>query len=160
MILGMTPLVLIHTLISLVAIVAGFVILKGLFDSKRLDGWTQVFLGTIFLTSASGFILPADKFLPSHATGIVAILVVLVAYYARYSARMTGRWRAIYAGTAVASLYFDVFVLVVQFFTKIPALRAMAPTQSEPPFAIAQGIVLVIFLYLGFVAVRRFHPPG
>ena len=158
MILGMTPLVLIHTLVSLVAIVVGFVVLKGLFDNKRLDGWTRAFLATILFTNASGFILPATRILPSHIVGVVGLVVVLVAYYARYSAKMAGKWRAVYVGTAVASLYFDCFVLVAQLFAKVPALKAMAPTQSEPPFAIAQTIVLLIFVWIGVRAVRRLRP--
>ena len=160
MILGLSPLVFIHTLVSLVAIVVGFVVLKGLFDNKRLDGWTRTFLATILFTNASGFILPATKILPSHIVGVVGLVVVLVAYYARYSGKMAGKWRAVYVGTAVASLYFDCFVLVAQLFAKVPALKAMAPTQSEPPFAIAEGIVLALFIWAGVVALRRFHPQG
>ena len=158
MILGMTPLVFIHTLISLVAIVAGFVVLKGLFQSQRMDGWTAAFLATTIATSASGFVLPADKFLPSHAVAILSLILLAGACYARYGRAMTGGWRTVFVGTAVASLYFNVFVLVVQLFLKVPALHALAPQGKEPPFAVAQGIVLIAFIAAGVMAARRFRP--
>jgi hypothetical protein len=158
MILGMTPLVLIHTLISLVGIATGFVVVAGMLRNKRLDRWTGWFLATTILTSASGFILPAAKFMPSHAVGILSLAILAVACYALYSKRMAGRWRAAYVATAVAALYFNVFVLVVQLFVKVPALHALAPQQSEPPFAVAQGVVLLCFVIVGVLAVRRFHP--
>jgi hypothetical protein len=161
MILGMTPLVLIHTLISLVGIVTGFVVLRALLANQRADRWTAWFLATTILTSATGFILPADKFLPSHAVGILSLAILAVACYARYGKRMAGSWRLGYVLTAVAALYFNVFVLVVQLFLKVPALNALAPKQNEPPFAIAQAVVLVAFVAAGVFAARRFHPaPG
>jgi hypothetical protein len=157
-ILGLTPLVLIHTLISLVGIATGFGVLAGLLRSERLDRWTAWFLASTILTSASGFILPAAKFLPSHAVGILSLAILALACYARYAKRMAGGWRAAYVASAVAALYFNVFVLVAQLFLKVPALHALAPTQSEPPFAVAQGIVLLVFAAAGVLAVRRFHP--
>jgi hypothetical protein len=160
MILGMTPLVFIHTFVSLVAIAAGFVVLKGFFDNRRLDGWTTAFLATTIFTSASGFVLPAAKFMPSHAVGVLSLAILAVACYARYARRMDGAWRTAYVLTAVAALYFNVFVLVVQLFLKVPALHALAPQQNEPPFAAAQGVVLVLFVAAGVFAARRFHPSG
>ena len=160
MIFGMTPLVFIHTLISLVGIATGLVVLRGLWANQRTDRWTGWFLATTILTSASGFVLPATKFLPSHAVGILSLAILAVACYARYGKRMAGAWRLAYVATAVAALYFNVFVLVVQLFLKVPALHALAPQQSESPFAIAQGVVLVAFVAAGVLAARRFHPAG
>ena len=160
MILGMTPLVFIHTLISLVGIATGLVALQGMFRNQRLDRWTAWFLVTTILTSASGFLLPATKILPSHVVGILSLAILAACCYARYSKRMAGAWRAGYVLTAVAALYFNVFVLVVQLFLKVPALHALAPQQNEPPFAIAQAIVLVAFIAAGIFAMRRFHPAG
>ena len=158
MILGMTPLVFIHTLISLVGIVTGLVVLWSMWANQRADRWTGWFLATTILTSASGFVLPAAKFLPSHAVGVLSLAILALACYARYGKRMAGAWRLAYVVGAVAALYFNVFVLVVQLFLKVPALRALAPQQNEPPFAIAQGVVLVAFVAAGVFAARRFRP--
>ncbi len=77
---------------------------------------------------------------------------------ARYSFHMAGKWRSIYVITALMALYLNVFVLVVQSFEKVPALHAMAPTQAEPPFLVAQLVVLVLFIVLTILAVKKFHP--
>lgn len=157
MILGMTPAVLFHVVLSLVGIGSGLVVLYGLVASKRLSGWTAVFLATTLATTVTGFLLPFVRFLPSHATGIVSLLVLAATIPALYVFRLAGRWRKVYVIGAVLALYLNVFVLVVQLFLKVPALKAIAPTQSDPPFAIAQGIVLVLFVGLGIAAVRRFR---
>jgi hypothetical protein len=158
MILGLTPLVFVHTLISLAGILTGGGVLAGFLANGRRDGWNNAFLATTILTSATGFILPAAKFMPSHAVGVLSLVILAVACYARYAKKMAGGWRLGYVLTAVAALYLNVFVLVAQLFAKIPALHAMAPTQSEPPFAIVQGLVLLAYVVLGVLAVRHFHP--
>ena len=158
MILGLPPLVFIHTLISLVGIVTGLVVLRDLWRNDRADRWTNWFLVTTILTSASGFILPAAKFMPSHAVGVLSLVILAIACYARYAKRMAGIWRTGYVLTAVAALYFNVFVLVVQLFLKVPALHELAPQGNEPPFGIAQAVVLVAFVVAGIFAARRFHP--
>ena len=158
MILGMSPLVFIHTLVSLVGIATGLVMLRGMFANRRADRWTDAYLATTIFTSASGFVLPADKFLPSHAVGILSLAILAVACYARYGRRMSGTWRLGFILSAVAGLYFNVFVLVVQLFLKVPAPHDLAPKQNEPPFAIAQALVLVAFVVAGIFASRRFHP--
>ena len=158
MILGMTPLVFIHTLISLVAILAGFVVLRAMWANRRADRWTAWFLATTILTSATGFVLPADKILPSHVVGILSLVILAVACYARYGKRMSGIWRLGFVLGAVGALYFNVFVLVVQLFLKVPALHELAPKQNEPPFAIAQAAVLLAFVAAGVFSARRFHP--
>jgi len=153
----MTTFVLVHVLISLVGIVSGFVVVFGLLAAKRLDGWTSLFLTTTVLTSVTGFLLPAHKILPSHIVGAISLVVLAIAIFARYARHLEGGWRTSYVVSSVLALYFNVFVLVVQSFMKVPALKALAPTQSEPPFAIAQGLVLVLFIVLGIAAAKRFH---
>ena len=160
MILGMTPLVLIHTLISLVGIATGLVVLRCMWANQHADRWTAWFLATTVLTSASGFVLPAAKFMPSHAVGVLSLAILALACYARYGRRMSGAWRLAYVVSAVAALYFNVFVLVVQLFLKVPALHELAPQQNEPPFAIAQAVVLVAFVVAGVFAARRFRSAG
>ena len=153
----MTTSVLIHVVISLVGIVSGFVVAFGLIAGKRLDGWTTLFLTTTVLTSVTGFFLPAHKILPSHIIGAISLVVLALAISARYVRHLEGGWRSTYVVSSILALYFNVFVLVVQSFMKVPALKALAPTQSEPPFAIAQSVVLVLFIVLGTAAVKRFR---
>jgi hypothetical protein len=147
----------IHTLISLVAIFTGFVVLFGLLAGNRLDGWTQWFLITAVATTATGFFFPFHSLTPAFKLGIISSCVLAVTIYARYPRQLAGAWRWIYVVGAVISLYFNVFVLVVQSFEKIPALHAMAPMQTEPPFKLTQLVVLVLFIVLGIGAVIRFH---
>jgi hypothetical protein len=151
----------IHTLISLVAIFTGFVVVFGMLAGERLDGWTKWFLITTVATSVTGFFFPFHGFTPAIGVGIISLLVLAVAIYARYSRQLAGAWCWIYVVGAVISLYFNVFVLVVQSFEKIPALHAMAPTQTEQPFKLTQLVVLALFIVLGIAAVIRFHsePP-
>ena len=158
MIPGMPIAVFIHTLLSLVGLVAGVVVLTGLFGSRRRDGWTAIFLLTLFATSASGFILPASRFLPSHGIGILSLAVLLVAVVARYRFRLAGAARWLYAVAAVLTLYLDVFVAVAQAFAKIPALKRLAPPGSQAPFAIAELAVMALFVVLAVLAARKFRP--
>jgi hypothetical protein len=153
----MTTYTIVHVVLSLVGIGAGFVVLAGLFASKRLDGWTALFLATTVATSVTGFGFPFEHVLPSHVVGVVSLVVLAAAILARYARHLAGAWRWIYVVGAVVALYLNVFVLIVQLFLKVPALKAMAPTQSEPPFLIAQLVVMVLFLVLGTGAVRRFR---
>jgi hypothetical protein len=153
----MTTSVLIHVAISLIGIVSGFVVVFGLLGAKKLDGWTALFLTSTVLTSVSGFLLPAHKILPSHIIGAISLVVLALALFARYVRHLDGGWRSTYVVTSTVALYFNVFVLVAQSFMKVPALKALAPTQSEPPFAIAQGIVLLLFIVLGTAAVKKFR---
>jgi len=148
----------IHTLLSLVAIFTGFVVLFGLLVGNRLDAWTKWFLITAVATTVTGFFFPFHGFTPAIKLGIISSVVLVVTIYARYGKRLTGAWRWIYALGAVLSLYFNVFVGIVQSFEKIPALNAMAPTQTEQPFKLTQLSVLVLFIVLGFVAAIRFRP--
>ncbi|MGZ5093904.1 MAG: hypothetical protein ACXWCY_25515 [Burkholderiales bacterium] len=147
-----------HVVLSLVGIFAGLVVLFGMFSSKKLDGWTALFLATTALTSLTGFFFPSDDVLPSHIVGLISMVVLAIAIFAFYSRDLAGSWRWIYVVTSVLALYLNVFVGVVQSFLKFPVLNALAPTQSEPPFVIAQFVVLAVFVLLGVVAVRSFHP--
>ena len=158
MILGLQPFTFVHVLISLVGIVSGFVVLFGLLGSKRLEGWTGLFLVTTVATSVTGFGFPIDTILPSHIVGIISLVVLAVAIIARYAFRLAGLWRSIYVIGAGIALYLNVFVLIVQLFRKVPALEALAPTQSEPPFALTQGAVLVVFVVAVIAAAIRFRP--
>lgn len=144
-----------HVVISLVGILAGIVVVFGLLGARIYEGWTAVFLATTVATSASGFLLPAQHFMRSHAVGIISLVVLAVAIQAFYGRRLRGAWRAAYAITAVLALWFNVFVGIVQAFLKIPFLHAMAPTQAEAPFKETQLAVLVLFVVIGGVASFR-----
>jgi len=148
---------LVHVILSLVGIAAGMVVLFGMLASKRLEGWTALFLSTTVLTSVTGFFFPFERFLPSHAFGIISLLVLPVTLVARYRRHLAGRWRSTYVVTAVILLYLNAFVLVAQAFAKILALHELAPTQSEPPFAVSQAFVLVLFAVATVLAVSRFR---
>jgi hypothetical protein len=147
----------IHTLISLVAIFTGLIVLFGMLGGKRLDCWTKWFLITTVATSVTGFFFPFHGFTPAIGVGIISLIVLAIAIFARYSHHLAGHWRWIYVVTAVIALYFNVFVLIVQSFEKIPALHAMAPTQAEPPFKVTQLIVLALFVVLGIVSAIKFR---
>ena len=147
----------IHVALSLVGIVSGFVVVLGLLSGKRLNGLTALFLASTVATSLTGFGFPFHQLLPAHKVGILSLVVLAVAILARYVLHLAGAWRWIYVVCAVMALYLNVFVLVVQGFLKVPALKAMAPTQSEPPFLVAQLILLVLFIVLTIFAVRRFR---
>src|SRR3954453_23862742 len=150
MILGMSSatFVLVHVIISLIAIAAGIVVMFGILGSKRPGGLTAIFLLLTILTSATGFLIPplvSDKLLPSHIIGALSLVLLLIACIALYAMKLSGSWRWIYAVTALLALYFNAFVLVIQSFLKIPALTAIAPgtPPSGPVFAVVQGVVLV-----------------
>jgi hypothetical protein len=162
MILGMSlpTFTLVHVIISLIAIVSGVIVMSGLLGSNRRPGMTAIFLLFTILTSATGFLFPFEKLLPSHMVGILSLVLLATACIALYAMKLSGSWRWIYVVTAMTSLYLNVFVLVIQAFLKVPTLHALAPSvpPSEPPFAIIQGIVLVFFVLVIIGAVRRFRP--
>jgi len=160
MILGMSAstFTLVHVILSLIGIASGLVVLAGMFTTRRLDGWTALFLATTVLTSVTGFFFPTDRLLPSHIVGIVSLAVLAIAILALYAYRLAGAWRWIYVTGAVLALYLNVFVGVVQAFQKLPFLQPLAPTQSEPPFLVTQLIVMAAFVVLGIVAAWKFHP--
>jgi hypothetical protein len=149
---------LIHVIISLIGIASGLIVLFGMFSGKRLDGLTALFLATTALTSLTGLGFPFEHITPGIILAILSLLVLALTIPARYSFRMAGKWRTIYVVTAVIALYFNCFVLIAQSFLKVPALHALAPTGHEPPFAIAQGILLLFFIVAGILTVRKFRP--
>jgi hypothetical protein len=159
MILGMSThtYTLIHVLISLVGIGSGFVVMYGLVMRKRLDGWNALFLTATVLTSVTGFGFPITQATPPIKLGIMSLAVLAIAIVARYAKHLTGAWRKTYVISAALALYFNFFVLVVQSFEKVPVLKAAAPTQKEAPFAVAQVAVLVLFIALTILAVKRFR---
>jgi hypothetical protein len=148
----------IHTLISLVAILTGLVVVFGMLAGNRLDGWTKWFLITAVATTVTAFFFPFHGFTPAIGLGIISLPFLALTIFARYSKRLAGAWRWIYGLGAVICLYFNLFVLVVQSFEKIPAFYAMAPTQTESPFKLAQLSVLTLSIVLAIVAVMRFRP--
>ena len=165
MILGMSlaTFVLVHVVISLIAIVAGLIVMFGMLGSKRMPGLTAIFLLFTILTSASGFLIPpllSEKLLPSHMIGLLSLILLAIACIALYVMKLSGSWRWIYVLTALISLYFNAFVLVIQSFLKIPALTALAPGNppTGPVFAVVQGIVLVFFVVMIIGVWRRFRP--
>jgi len=157
MIFDLPMFTLVHLVISVLGIIAGLVVVGGLMAGSRLPGWTALFLVTTVLTSVTGFGFPLTKVAAPHVVGAVSLVVLAVCLAARYWKRLQGRWRAAYVITAVAALYLNVFVLVVQLFAKTPALAQLAPTQQEPPFTVTQGLVLALFIGLGWAALRGFR---
>lgn len=149
---------LIHTVLSLVGIVAGLVVAGSLITGTRLNRWAAVFLVTTVLANASGFGFPFVKLIASHVVGLVSLVVLAGVIVADYVKHFAGRWRTTYAVGVVLATYLNVFVLVVQLFKRIPVLFVAAPTQSEPPFAFTQLLVLALFLWLGVGAVKGFRP--
>lgn len=147
-----------HVAISLVAIFSGFVVVFAMIGGSVSRGWNSLFLGTTVATSVTGFLFPFRGFTPAIGTGIVALVVMGPTLYALYGRKLAGIWRPTYVIGAVISLYLNVFVLVVQSFLKIPALNVLAPTQKEPPFAIAQGGAFVLMVVLGVLATRKYRP--
>jgi hypothetical protein len=155
---GLLIYTLVHVAISLLGIASGFVVIFGMLGNRILPGWTKFFLATTILTSVTGFGFPITKFTPGLAIGIISLVLLAVALYALYKQRLAGAWRWIYIVTAVIAQYFNFLVLIVQSFQKIAPLKALAPTQSEPPFLIAQLAALALFVVLGILAVARFRP--
>jgi len=160
MILGMskTAFTQLHVMISLIGIGSGLVVMYGLLTSKLLNRWTTLFLVSTALTSITGFLFPFEHVTPGIVVGVLSLIVLAVAIVGRYSLRLSGAWRGVYVATAAIALYFNVFVLVVQSFEKVPALKALAPTGKEAPFAAVQLIVLAAFLVATVLAVKGFHP--
>jgi hypothetical protein len=157
--LSLAAFTILHVLISLVAIAAGIVVVAGMLRADRLPGWTAIFLALTMLTSLTGFLFPIKDFTPALGTGIVSVAILLVALWALYGGHLTGAWRWIYVVSAVAALYLNVLVLIVQAFLKVPPLHALAPKGSEPPFMAAEALALIVFALLGLLALRRFYPP-
>jgi hypothetical protein len=147
----------IHVLVSLVAIASGFIVLFGMLTGRRLDRWNVFFLATTAATSLTGFGFPIHGFTPGLAIGVVSLAVLAVAAYARYGRALGDGWGRVYVIGATLALYLNFLVLIVQSFQKVPALKALAPTQSEAPFLVAQVVALAAFICLGTLAAIKFR---
>jgi len=160
MVLGMSlsAFTMLHVALSLIGIVTGLIVMFALLGSRRKPGWTAAFLLSTILTSATGFLFPFTKLLPSHMVGIVSLVLLAVAVIALYLFRLAGPWRWIYGLAAMISLYLNIFVLIIQGFLKVGALKALAPTQTEPPFLVVQGLTLAFFVVVLIGVARRFRP--
>jgi hypothetical protein len=160
MILGMSfeTFTQVHVVISLIAIATGIVVALAMVGGRELPVLTAIFLATTVLTTLTGFLFPITAFTPALAVGVISAVILAIALLALYAFRLAGHWRWIYVVTAIAALYLNVFVLVVQSFQKLEVLQPLAPTQSEPPFVAAQGVVLIAFIVLGILATRRYRP--
>lgn len=160
MVLGMSlsAFTMLHVALSLIGIVTGLVVMFGLLGSRRKPGWTAVFLLSTILTSVTGFLFPFTKLLPSHMVGIVSLVLLAIALIALYLFRLRGPSRWIYGLAAMISLYLNIFVLIIQGFLKVGALKALAPTQTEPPFLVIQGLTLAFFVIVLIGVARRFRP--
>ena len=149
-----------HVVISLIAIVAGLVVMFGMIGPYHAGGLTAIFLIFTILTSVTGFMFPFGGVTPAIIFGIISLVLLAFACIALYAMHLAGAWRWIYVLTALISLYLNVFVLGVQSFLKIPPLHALAP--GEPPggpvFGAVQGIVLLFFVVMIIQVWRRFKP--
>jgi hypothetical protein len=156
--MGSPAFTLFHVVISFIGIVSGLIVLGGLISANRMPILTTIFLLFTALTTITGYFFHDAQITPAQIVGGISLVLLAIAACGYYVFHLQGIWRAAYAGTAVASLYLNFFVLVVQSFIKVPQFHALAPKGSEPPFAITQGIVLLLFVILGVVSVRRFRP--
>jgi len=156
--LSLAAFTIVHVLISLTAIAAGVVVVLGMLRAERLAGWTAVFLALTLLTSLTGFLFPIRSFTPALGTGLISTVILLAALWALYGGHLKGGWRPVYVLGAVAALYLNVLVLIVQAFAKVPPLHGIAPTGAEPPVLVAQAAALIVFVAVGFLAIRRFRP--
>ena len=154
---NLSPFTKLHVVLSLIGIVSGLVVMFGLLVGRRLNAWTALFLITSVLTSVTGFFSPFHGGTPAIVVGIISLVLLAVAILARYARHLAGHWRWIYVVCAMIALYLNVFVLIVQLFRKVPALKAWAPTQSEPPFAATQLVALALFVVLTIIAAIRFR---
>ena len=157
MIFGMTTLTFVHVVLSLIGIFSGFVVVYGLLTSKPLEGWTALFLASTVATSVTGFFFPFHGITPADVFGVLSLILLPIAMFARYGRNLAGGWRRTYAITAMIALYLNVFVLIAQLFDKVPALKALVPTKSEPPFKAMQLVVLVVFVALTILAAQKFR---
>jgi len=156
--LSLSAFTLLHVIISLVAIAAGLIVIFAMLRNGNPPGWVALFLVTTILTSVTGFMFPLKAIGPPHIVGAISLVVLALALLALYGRGLAGAWRWVYVVTSILALYLNVFVAVVQAFQKLAPFRQLAPTQTEPPFAIAQLLVLMLFIAFGYFAVKRFHP--
>jgi|SRR5947209_378202 len=146
----------VHVLLSLAGIASGLLVLSGFLKNREFGRSTAIFLAATLLTSVTGFFFPFHGFTPAIGLGILSVVTLAIAIYSRYIRTLAEAWGRVYVVSAVTALYFNVFVLVVQLFQKVPSLKALAPTQTEAPFAVTQVAVLALFVVSGIQAARKF----
>jgi hypothetical protein len=157
MISNLSTFTIVHVVISLIGIASGLVVMFGLLVARKLNRWSALFLVSTVATSVTGFFFPFHGVTPAIVVGLISLVVLAVAILARYGRHFAGAWRLIYVVTVMIALYLNVFVLIVQLFQKVPALKALAPTQSDPPFAVTQLVVLALFVVLAIIAAIKFR---
>jgi len=159
MILGMTKstFTLLHVLLSLVGIGSGLIVVFGMLTGRRLNSWTAIFLSTTVLTSITGFLFPIKHLGPAHKIGVASLILLALAIVARYAFHLAGAWARTYVLAAMTALYFNVLIAVAQAFMKVPVLKALAPTRKDPPFLVAESLVLALFIALTILAAKRFR---
>lgn len=156
--MSIETLVIVHVVISLVGLASGFVVLGALLRSRIAAGWATLFLATTLATSVTGFFFPITRIGLGQVFGGLSLAVLLPAIAALYAFHLAGPWRRIYVSGVTTALYLNAVIGVNQAFAKIDMLRALAPTRSAPAFLLTQLAVLVIFIVLGALAAKRFHP--
>ena len=148
---------LVHVILSLIGIGAGLVVMLGFLSGKPLGSANALFLWTTILTSVTGYFFPFHGFKPSYVVGAISLLFLALAVVALRAGQLAGAWRKTYVISAMIGLYLNVFVLIAQLFMKVPALKALAPTGTEPAFKFTQLTVLVIFFILTILSAVRFR---
>lgn len=153
--LSIAQFTLLHVAISLVAIASGGVVMVAFAAGRRiLAGLSGLFLMTTVATTLTGFLFPFHGATPAFLTGVVSVPVLIGALVAFYGYRVRGRAGAVYAVSASAALYLNLLAFVTQAFLKVPALHALAPSGTEPPFLAVQVAVLGGMIGLGRCALR------
>lgn len=152
--MDIATLIFIHVAASVIAALAGVVTVADMLRARDPGGWATLFIATALFTSLSGFVFPITQPTPAQAVGIAALLTLALVLLARYRYRLAGRWRAVYASGLVVSLYWLAFVFIAEAFLRVPRIGAYAPTLTEPPFAVAQAIALVLFAPLCWLVAR------
>ena len=151
-----------HVIVCFVGLLAGAMVLVALCGGSRRPTWDAALLLSTALISLTGFPLPSPPGTPTpdpaRVLGAIELLVVAAAAIAIYGKRLAGAWRAVYIISMVLAVYFNAFVAVIQAFSKIGFLHALAPTGKEPPFLIAQLLILVLFIAIGVRAFKRRSP--
>ena len=144
----------IHVAISLIGILAGFVLLCGMIAGRFRSGWNNLFLVFTILTSVTGFMFHSKAFGPPHVVGVISLVVLAVALFAQFGLGRQAMARTTYAIAAAIAQWLNVFVLVTQAFQKVHFFHSLAPTGSEPPFLAAQVGVLLLMAWIGWRAAK------
>jgi hypothetical protein len=162
MILGLSlhHFTLLHVALSLVGILTGLNVLLRMVRQRPLGASNTIFLVSTILTSVTGFLFPRMALTPAQIVGAVSLVVLASAAAALWLGNLYGSWRPIYVVSATIALYLNVMVAIVQAFAKISTLHRFAPIGNEPVVLAIQGAALLLFIALGYFAVKRFHPGG